>query len=210
MSEMPQTTILTADGKEAGQLELPESLFAAPINSSLIHQAAVRQLAGRRLGTADTQTRAEVRGGGKKPWRQKGTGRARQGSKSAPQWAGGGVVFGPHPRSYEQKMPSKMRRAALRGVLSAKQADGAVRVVESFDLDAIGTKAVLERLAAWNAEGKVLLVLGARDETVERSSRNLREVRIVLADSLNVVDVLDADTIVFTRQGVERAREVYA
>ena len=210
MSEMPQTTILTADGKEAGQLELPESLFAAPINTSLIHQAAVRQLAGRRLGTADTLTRAEVRGGGKKPWRQKGTGRARQGSKSAPQWAGGGVVFGPHPRSYEQKMPSKMRRSALRGVLSAKQADGAVRVVEGFDLDAIRTRAVLERLAAWNAEGKVLLVLGARDETVERSSRNLRQVRIVLADSLNVVDLLDADTIVFTRQALERAQEVYA
>jgi large subunit ribosomal protein L4 len=207
---MPQTTILTADGKEAGQLELPESLFAAPINTSLIHQAAVRQLAGRRLGTADTLTRAEVRGGGKKPWRQKGTGRARQGSKSAPQWAGGGVVFGPHPRSYEQKMPSKMRRAALRGVLSAKQADGAVRVVEGFDLDAIRTRAVHERLAAWNAEGKVLLVLGARDERVERSSRNLREVRIVLADSLNVVDLLDADTIVFTRQALERAQEVYA
>jgi large subunit ribosomal protein L4 len=207
---MPQTTILTADGKEAGHVELAESLFAAPVNTSLIHQAAVRQLAGRRLGTADTQTRGEVTGGGKKPWRQKGTGRARQGSRRAPQWAGGGVVFGPHPRSYEQKMPSKMRRAALRGVLSAKQADGAVRVVEGFDLDGIRTKSVLERLGAWNAEGKVLLVLGARDEIVERSSRNLREVRIVLADSLNVVDLLDADTIVFTRQALDRAQEVYA
>jgi large subunit ribosomal protein L4 len=207
---MPQTTILTADGKEAGQVELADSLFAAPINTSLIHQAAVRQLAGRRLGTADTQTRGEVTGGGRKPWRQKGTGRARQGSRRAPQWAGGGVVFGPHPRSYEQKMPSKMRRAALRGVLSAKQAEGAVRVVEGFDLEAIRTRAVLDRLGAWNAEGKVLLVLGARDEIVERSSRNLREVRIVLADSLNVVDLLDADTIVFTRQALERAQEVYA
>ena len=207
---MPQTTILTADGKEAGQVELAESLFAAPINTSLIHQAAVRQLAGRRLGTADTQTRGEVTGGGKKPWRQKGTGRARQGSRRAPQWAGGGVVFGPHPRSYEQRMPSKMRRAALRGVLSAKQADGAVRVVEGFDLDVIRTKSVLERLGAWNAEGKVLLVLGARDEIVERSSQNLREVRILLADSLNVVDLLDADTIVFTRQALDRAQEVYA
>jgi large subunit ribosomal protein L4 len=207
---MPQTTILNAEGKEAGTVDLAESLFAAPVNTSLIHQAAIRQLAGRRLGTADTLTRGEVNGGGKKPWRQKGTGRARQGTKTAPQWAGGGVVFGPHPRSYDQRMPAKMRRAALRGVLSSKQADGAVRVVEGFGLDAIGTKAVPERLAAWNAAGKVLLVLAARDETVERSSRNLREVRIVLADSLSVVDLLDADTIVFTRQALERAQEVYA
>jgi large subunit ribosomal protein L4 len=207
---MPQTTILNAEGKEAGTVDLAESLFAAPVNTSLIHQAAIRQLAGRRLGTADTLTRGEVNGGGKKPWRQKGTGRARQGTKTAPQWAGGGVVFGPHPRSYDQKMPAKMRRAALRGVLSSKQADGAVRVVEGFGLDAIRTKAVPERLAAWNAAGKVLLVLAARDEAVERSSRNLREVRIVLADSLNVVDLLDADTIVFTRQALERAQEVYA
>ncbi len=128
---MPQTTILKADGKEGGKVDLADNLFAAPVNESVIHQAVIRQLAGRRMGTADTQTRGEVTGGGKKPWRQKGTGRARQGSKSAPHWTGGGVVFGPHPRSYEQRMPSKMRRSALRGVLSAKQADGAVRVVES-------------------------------------------------------------------------------
>lgn len=207
---MPQTTILKADGKDGGKVDLAETLFAAPINEALIHQAVVRQLAGRRLGTSDTLTRGEVTGGGKKPWRQKGTGRARQGSKSAPHWAGGGVVFGPHPRSYEQKMPSKMRRSALRGVLSAKQADGAVRVVEGFDLAEIKTKTVLERLAGWNAEGKVLLVLAARDEAVERSSRNLREVRVILADSLNVVDLLDADTIVFTTDALKRAQEVYA
>lgn len=207
---MPQTTILTQDGKEAGSVELAESLFAAPINESLIHQAVVRQMANRRLGTADTLTRAEVRGGGAKPWRQKGTGRARQGSRTSPHWAGGGIVFGPHPRSYEQKMPAKMRRSALRGALSAKQADGAVRVVEGFGLDAIKTKTMLERLAGWNAGGKVLLVLAARDETVELSCRNLREVRVILADSLNVVDLLEADTIVFTREALERAQEVYA
>ncbi|MDQ2689749.1 MAG: 50S ribosomal protein L4 [Chloroflexota bacterium] len=203
-------TILKADGAEAGKLELAESLFAAPVNEALIHQAVVRQLAGRRLGTADTLTRGEVRGRGAKPWRQKGTGRARQGSKSAPHWAGGGVVFGPHPRSYEQKMPAKMRRTALRGVLSAKQADGELRVVEGFGLDEIKTKTMLERLAGWDARGKVLLVLPARDETIERSARNLREVRVILADSLNVVDLLEADTVVFTRDALERAQEVYA
>jgi large subunit ribosomal protein L4 len=207
---MPQTTILTADGKDGGTVDLAEALFAAPINDSLIHQAVVRQLAGRRVGTADTQTRAEVTGGGRKPWRQKGTGRARQGSKSAPHWTGGGVVFGPHPRSFDQRMPAKMRRSALRGVLSAKQADGALRVVEGFDLAEPKTKAMLARLDGWKAEGKVLLVLPARDDAVERSSRNLREVRVILADSLNVVDVLGADTVVFTRSALERVQEVYA
>jgi large subunit ribosomal protein L4 len=207
---MAETTILTADGSEGGRVELNDSLFAAPVNESLIHQAAVRQLAGRRVGSADTLTRGEVRGGGKKPWRQKGTGRARQGSRSAPQWKGGGVVFGPHPRSYEQKMPAKMRRSALRGVLSAKQADGAVRVVEAFDLSEARTKTMLGRLTAWKAEGKVLLVLRSRDEAVERSSRNLQEVRIILADSLNVIDLLEADTVVFTRDALDRAQEVFA
>jgi large subunit ribosomal protein L4 len=207
---MPQTTILTADGKEGGTVDLAETLFAAPVNESLIHQAVVRQMAGRRLGTADTLTRGEVNGGGKKPWRQKGTGRARQGSKTAPHWAGGGVVFGPHPRSYEQKLPSKMRRSALRGVLSAKQADGALRVVEGFELDEIKTKTVLARLGGWKAEGKVLVVLPSRDETVERSCRNLQEVRVILADSLNVIDLLEADTVVFTRDALARAQEVYA
>jgi len=109
---MPQTKMLTADGREAGSVDLAETLFAAPINEGLIHQAVVRQLAGRRVGTSDTLTRGEVHGGGKKPWRQKGTGRARQGTKTAPHWTGGGVVFGPHPRSFEQRMPAKMRRSA--------------------------------------------------------------------------------------------------
>jgi large subunit ribosomal protein L4 len=207
---MPQTTILTADGKEGGTIELAETLFAAPVNESIIHQAVVRQMANRRLGTSDTLTRGEVRGRGAKPWRQKGTGRARQGTKSAPHWTGGGVVFGPHPRSYEQKMPTKMRRSALRGVLSAKQAEAAVRVVEGFELDAIRTKTMLSRLAGWNAGGKVLLVLAGRDEAVERSSRNLQAVRVILADSLNVVDLLEADTVVFTRAALDRAQEVYA
>jgi len=207
---MPQTKMLTADGKEAGSVDLAETLFAAPINEGLIHQAVVRQLAGRRLGTSDTLTRGEVHGGGKKPWRQKGTGRARQGTKTAPHWTGGGVVFGPHPRSFEQRMPAKMRRSALRGVLSAKQADGAVRVVEGFGLDEIRTRTMLERLGAWNAEGKVLVVLAARDETVELSCRNLQEVRVILADSLNVVDLLQADTVVFTRDALDRAQAVYA
>ena len=206
---MPRTTMLNTAGKEAGSVELADSLFGAPVSQALIHQAVVRQLAGQHLGTADTLTRGQVRGGGKKPWRQKGTGRALQGTRSAPQWKGGGVVFGPHPRGYEQRMPAKMRRAALQGVLSGKADDGALRVVEGFGLETMGTKAFAERLVAWKTEGKVLVVLPARDPVVERSCRNLREVRVLLADSLNVVDMLEADTIVFTADALARAQEVY-
>lgn len=205
-----KTTLLSASGKESGQVNLAESLFAAPINEALIHQAVMRQLAGRRIGTADTLTRGEVSGGGAKPWRQKGTGRARQGSRRAPQWAGGGVVFGPHPRSFDQKLNAKMRRAALRGVLTAKQADGALRVVEGFDLAEPRTRDVIERLDGWKAEGKVLLVLATREPIVERSARNLQHVRVILADSLNVIDLLEADTVVFTRDALARAEETYA
>ena len=207
---MPQTPILTSEGKPAGQVDLPDSLFSARINEALIHQAVLRQLAGQRVGTSDTLTRGRVSGGGRKPWRQKGTGRARQGSTRSPQWRGGGVVFGPHPRSYEQRMPAKMRRAALQGVLTAKAANGAIRLIEGFDLAEIGTRAFAERLKGWNAEGKVLVILPARDPVVERSCRNLREVRVLLADALNVVDLLEADTIVFTRGALDRVQEVYA
>ena len=206
---MPQARVLGPTGEEVRQIDLADVLFAAPVNETLIHQAAVRQLAGRRAGTVNTLTRGEVSGGGAKPWRQKGTGRARQGSRRAPHWKGGGDVFGPHPRSYEQAMPVKMRRAALRGVLSAKQAEGRVHVVESFGLDAIKTRSLRERLAAWQVSGNVLLVLPERDPLVERSSRNLPDVRVVLADSLNVVDLLDADAVVFTPAALARAEEVY-
>jgi large subunit ribosomal protein L4 len=202
--------VLTADGTAKGSVELADSLFAAPVRTPLIHQAAIAQLAARRVGTAATLTRGQVMGGGRKPWRQKGTGRARQGSRTAPHWRGGGVVFGPHPREYGVKVNAKVRRAALRGALTDKTANGAVKVVEGFDLDTIRTKDMVARLAAWEAQGRVLLVLSARDEVVERSAANLREVRVILADSLNVVDLLEADTVVFTREALARAQEVYA
>ena len=207
---MASVAVLTAKGTKKGSIELSDALFGAPVRTSLIHQAATAQLAGRRTGTADTLTRGEVTGGGRKPWRQKGTGRARQGSRVAPHWRGGGIVFGPHPRGYQVKVNDKVRRAALRGALSAKAAAGAVLVVEGFDLETIKTRALVERLTAWGVSGRVLLVLAARDEVVERSAANLREARVILADSLNVVDLLEADTIVFTREAVGRAEEVYA
>ena len=132
---MPNTTLFTKTGAEAGTVELPDGLFAAPVNNAVMHQAVTAQLNARRLGTSSTRTRGMVRGGGKKPYRQKGTGRARQGSRSAPHYAGGGVVFGPHPRSYEQRLPKRMKRLALRGALTAKFDDGAIRIVEDLALE---------------------------------------------------------------------------
>jgi large subunit ribosomal protein L4 len=204
------TTLFTKSGSEAGTVELPEALFAAPINTAVLHQAVVAQLAGRRLGTHDTRTRGEVRGGGKKPYRQKGTGRARQGSRSAPHYAGGGVVFGPHPRSYVQRLPKRMRRLALQGALTSKLGDGAIKVVTDLDMDAIKTRELVGYLAALGASGRVLVVEAGKDERLELSARNVPGVSVIRADSLNVVDVLDADTLVITQPSIGTMAEVYA
>src|SRR5687768_9455615 len=145
---MPQTNIYDRTGKTVGSLELSDELFAAPVNAAVLHQVVTAQLAGRRTGTADTKTRGEIRGGGKKPYRQKGTGRARQGSTNAPHYRGGGTVFGPHPRSYEQRLPRKMRRLALRGALTAKFGDEAIKVIDSFGLEAIRTRELVSILGS--------------------------------------------------------------
>src|SRR5215213_4493731 len=192
---MPQTTLYDRSGKSVGNVELADALFAAPVNAAVLHQVVTAQLAGRRTGTADTKTRGEIRGGGKKPYRQKGTGRARQGSPSAPHYRGGGTVFGPHPRSYEQRLPRKMKRLALRGALTAKLGDDAIRVIDAFGLEAIRTKDFVTVLSALNATGRVLVVAPARDEKLTLSARNLPTVEVILADSLNVVDLLRADTV---------------
>jgi len=170
---------------------------------------ATAQLAGRRAGTHDSRTRGEVRGGGKKPYRQKGTGRARQGTRTAPHYRGGGAVFGPHPRSYEQRLPRKMRRLALRGALTAKLGDEAIRVVDSFGLEAIKTQEVAGVLTALKATGRVLVVAPSADERLRLSARNLPTVVVILADSLNVVDVLNADTVVIEQPALARMEEVY-
>jgi len=207
---MPSTTLYTKTGAEAGTVELPETLFASPVNEAVIHQAVTAQLAARRHGTSDTKTRGEVRGGGKKPYRQKGTGRARQGTRSAPHYAGGGVVFGPHPRSYEQRLPKRMKRLALLGALTAKFGDGAIKVVEDLAMDAIKTRELLGYLDALKASGKVLVVSAARDERLERSAGNLPSVSVILADSLNVVDVIDADVLLITQPSLTTMAEIYA
>ena len=207
---MASTPLYDRTGKTIGNVELSDELFAAPVNTAVLHQVVTAQLAARRAGTADTRTRGEIRGGGRKPYRQKGTGRARQGSRTAPHYRGGGTVFGPHPRSYEQRLPRKVRSLALRGALTAKLGDEAIRVIDTFALDAIKTRDLATVLAALNASGRVLLVAPATDETLKLSARNLPTVDVILADSLNVVALVQADTIVIEQPALARMQEVYA
>ena len=207
---MPQTTVYNSSGASVGTVDLPDALFASPVNEGLIHQVATAQLAARRTGTHDTKTRGEVRGGGKKPYRQKGTGRARQGSRTAPHYRGGGAVFGPHPRSYEQRLPRKMKRLALRGALTAKLGDDQVKVIDGFGLGATKTKELAGVLKALDATGRVLVVAPGRDEILELSARNLPTVNVILADSLNVVDLLKADVVLIEQPALARMEEVYA
>ena len=207
---MAQTILYDKTGAPVGSVELNDELWAAPVNVAVLHQVVTAQLAGRRMGTHDTKTRGEVRGGGRKPYRQKGTGRARQGSKSAPHYRGGGAVFGPHPRSYEQRLPKKMRRLALRGALTAKLGDEAIRIVDTFALERIKTRDFVDILAALNATGRVLVVAPAGDEQLKLSARNLPTVEVILADSLNVVDLIKADTIVIEQPALSRIEEVYS
>jgi large subunit ribosomal protein L4 len=207
---MPQTTLYDRAGKDLGSIELSDELFAAPVNAAVLHQVVTAQLAGRRTGTHDTKTRGEIRGGGKKPYRQKGTGRARQGTPTAPHYRGGGAVFGPHPRSYEQRLPRKMKRLALRGALTAKYGDAAIKVVDSFGLEQIRTKDLLGVLGALESQGRVLIIAPARDQTLELSARNLPRVEVILADSLNVVDLLKADVVLIEQPALARMEAVYA
>jgi large subunit ribosomal protein L4 len=207
---MPSTTLFSKAGKELGTVDLPDTLFAAPVNEAVMHQAVTAQLAGRRTGTHDTKTRGEVSGGGAKPYRQKGTGRARQGSRRAPHYAGGGVVFGPHPRSYEQRLPKRMKRLALHGALTAKFSDGAIRVVDELGLDAPKTRDLVGFFTALNAGGRILVVASGGDPNLELSARNLPGVTVIRADSLNIVDVLNADTLLITQPSLDTMAEVYA
>jgi large subunit ribosomal protein L4 len=208
---MPTTTLYSRTGEEIGEVELPEELFSAPINVAVLHQVVTAQMAGRHLGTHDTKRRGEVSGGGKKPYRQKGTGRARQGSIRSPQFEGGGVVFGPHPRSYAQRLPRQMKRLALCGALTSKLDDDAVRIIDEFGLEGPKTRdmaAIIEALG--RSGGRVLIVAPGTDETLVLSARNLPRVEVIRADSLNVIAVLNADTVLIEQSALSRMEEVYA
>jgi large subunit ribosomal protein L4 len=213
---MASAPLVDQSGTRTGSLELRAEVFDCAVNEPVMHQALLRQLANARQGTHDTLNRREVRGGGRKPYRQKGTGRARQGSIRAPQYKGGGIVFGPTPRSYHQDMPRKQRRLALRSALSAKAQAGELLILDGFTLEEPKTRVVAEMLQAIGSVGgeeapavaKVLLVLGSHNDVLERSARNLREVRVLLAANLNIRDLLTGDTVLMTRDAVEHLTEV--
>jgi large subunit ribosomal protein L4 len=206
---MTVAQVVDLGGERQGELELPEAVFAVAPHGAAMHQALIRQLANGRQGTHATKTRSQVAGGGRKPYRQKGTGRARQGSIRAPHYAGGGTVFGPTPRSYQQEMPRRQRRLALRSALSVKAAEGQITILEGADLDVPRTKAVVGLLRGIEAGRRVLLVLGSHHEALEKSARNLPDLRMVLAGNLSVRDLLIAETVVMTRDAVEHAAEAW-
>jgi large subunit ribosomal protein L4 len=196
--------VLDGTGKSTGTHDLPEELFGGEVNEPLMHQVVQAQLAEARSGTASTKTRSEVRGGGKKPWRQKGTGRARHGSSRSPIWVGGGVVFGPKPRKYTQKVNKKMRAAALRSALASQATDGQIYVLDGFS--ELKTKAAAGLLKTAEIEGRILIVLDPTDDgskTVDRAFRNLGSAAFTLVGSLSVYDVLVADSVLFTKSAID-------
>ncbi len=205
-------TVSTFDmtGKQTGTMELADSVFGIAPNATVMHSAVVNYLANQRQGTQSTLTRSEVSGGGRKPWRQKGTGHARQGSTRAPQWTHGGIALGPKPRSYSYVLPKKVRRLALKSAFSSKVLAGEMKVLDELTLDVIRTKTVVETLKALEANKKVLIVLPEKDEKAILSARNIPGVKTALVNTLNVYDVLNCDTFIVVKDAVAKIEEVYA
>ena len=206
---MANVSVFNMEGKEVGTIELNDAVFGAPINEHLVHMSVVQHLANKRQGTQKAKTRSEVSGGGRKPWRQKGTGHARQGSIRAPQWKGGGVVFAPVPRDYSFKLNKKEKRAALKSVLTSRVQDGKLIVVDDLKFDEIKTKkfkAVMDNLKV----SKAFVVLADNDEKVVLSARNIPAVKTAQVNTINVYDILKGDTLVLTKDAVAKIEEVYA
>jgi large subunit ribosomal protein L4 len=206
---MAKVAVYNMEGKEVDSIELNDSIFGVEINEHLVHMAVLQQLANNRQGTQKAKTRSEVRGGGRKPWRQKGTGHARQGSTRSPQWTGGGVVFAPVPRDYSFKLNKKEKRAALKSVLTSKVADGKLVVVDELKLDEIKTKKFVEVMNNLKVE-KALFVLNDMDANVIASASNIPAVKTAQTNELNVFDALKYDTVVLTKAAVATIEEVYA
>jgi large subunit ribosomal protein L4 len=200
---MPQVPVYNMEGQVVGEINLRDDIFGIEPHVAVMHQALVRQLANARLGTHSTKTRGEVSGGGRKPWPQKHTGRARQGSIRAPHWVGGGIVFGPKPRSYYQKMPKKMRHLAYKSALSVKAKQDQIVVLDELKFEAPKTKAMKELLDKLPVNGSVLILLPSKDESVQKSADNLPNVKTILANYLNVKDLLGYDYLVMPRKSVE-------
>ena len=207
---MANVAVYNMEGKEVGTIELNDSVFGVEVNEHLVHMAVVQQLANNRQGTQKAKTRSEVSGGGRKPWRQKGTGHARQGSTRAPQWTGGGVVFAPVPRDYSFKINKKEKRAALKSVLTDKVANNNLIVVDELKLDEIKTKKFQAVLKNLNVTKKALVVLNDNDTNVVMSARNIPTVKTSLTNTINVYDILNANTLVVTKDAVKTIEEVYA
>jgi large subunit ribosomal protein L4 len=205
---MAELAVKNLAGEQVDTISLSDDVFGAKINIPLMHQAVVRLQAGKRLGTQKAKTRGEVTGGGEKPWRQKGTGRARQGSRTSPLWRGGGVAHPPSPRSYAVKMPKKMRRQATRSALSARVSDEAIVVVSSLQTEQPKTKLMVQALASLEARGKVLLVDAAIGDEVSRAARNIPGVDMKPASTLNIVDVLNHDVLIFSVDGIRQVERL--
>lgn len=206
---MANVAVYNIEGKEVGTIELNDAVFGVEVNEHLVHMAVVNQLANKRQGTQKAKTRSEVSGGGRKPWRQKGTGHARQGSTRAPQWTGGGVVFAPVPRDYSFKMNKKEKRAALKSALSAKVEEKKFIVVDEIKLDEIKTKSIVNMLKGLNVD-KALVVLEDENTNAEISARNIADVKTAKTNTINVYDILKYNTVVATKAAVEAIEEVYA
>ena len=206
---MAKVSVYNMEGKEVGNMDLNDAVFGVEINEHLVHMAVVQQLANNRQGTQKAKTRSEVSGGGRKPWRQKGTGHARQGSTRSPQWTGGGTVFAPVPRDYSFKLNKKEKRAALKSVLTSKVQENKFIVVDELKLDEIKTKKFAEVMNNLKAD-KALVILGDIDEKITMSARNIPTVKTALVNSINVYDILKGDTLVLTRDAVAKIEEVYA
>ena len=206
---MANVSVYNMEGAQVGTIELSDSIFAVPVNEHLVHQAVVAQLANKRQGTQKAKTRSEVSGGGRKPWRQKGTGRARHGSIRSPQWVGGGVVFAPKPRDYSFKLNKKVKRLALQSALSTKVAEGKIIVLDELNLAEVKTKDMAKVLANINC-GKALIVMDGTNTNVMLSARNIPDVKTASVSTINVYDLLKYNTLVVTKDAVAKIEEVYA
>ena len=207
---MPKVDVYDINGKKVSDVELNENVFGIEPNEAIVHEVLVNYLANQRQGTQSTKTRAEVRGGGRKPWRQKGTGRARQGSIRAPQWLKGGIALGPKPRTYAYTVNKKERRLAIKSVLSSKVLENELVVVDNLNLKEIKTNAMVKALNNLKVEGKTLILLPEKNETVQKSARNIENVKTTLVNTINVYDLLKYNKLVVTLDTVKKLEEVYA
>ena len=207
---MPKIDVYNIEGKKVNDVELKEDIFGIIPNEELVHSVIVNYLANQRQGTQSTKTRAEVRGGGKKPWRQKGTGRARQGSIRAPHWVGGGIALGPKPRSYSYRINKKEKQLAIRSLLSAKVLDNELTVVDKLEVEEAKTKVMAKALTDLKVEGKTLIILADRNDNVLRSSRNIEGVKTIELNTINVFELLNCNKLVLPLDTVKKLEEVYA